>query len=284
MTISQQIFKNGVAVITGAGSGIGEGLARHAHELGMKVVLADIAAARIEAIAAEFRAAGGHALAVATDVSNPAALDHLATVTRDTFGDVQLLVNNAGIETLGYTWEIPAAAWEKTLEINIHGVVHGVRAFAPAMIASAKPCYIANLSSIGGLGMMPIQTSYIMSKHAVLAFSECLYLEMQLKKSLVQVSAVLPGPVATRIFTDADGGGDPLVAHHREMMRGMLEQMGITPQEAAVRIFEQIAGGSFWVSTHPEMTQQAAQARALHLSGLELPQISAQASALLKAD
>jgi hypothetical protein len=67
-------------------------------------------------------------------------------------------------------------------------------------------------------------------------------------------------------------------------MRGMLEQMGITPQEAAVRIFEQIAGGSFWVSTHPEMTQQAAQARALHLSGLELPQISAQASALLKAD
>lgn len=272
MSNAQDIFKGGVAVITGAGSGIGEGLARYAAGLGMKVVLADISEQRIEALAAELRAAGTEALPVVTDVSDPSALDRLADKTYATFGEVQLLVNNAGIETLGYIWEISAAVWEKTLDINIHGVVHGVRAFAPRMIESGKQCFIANLSSIGGLGMMPIQTSYIMSKHAVLSFSECLYLEMQLKKANVQVSAILPGPVATRIFVDAKGvEQDPMIAHHREAMRQFLEAHGITPVEAAKRIFSQIAAGEFWVSTHPEITRMMADGRVNHLTQLSKP-------------
>jgi NAD(P)-dependent dehydrogenase (short-subunit alcohol dehydrogenase family) len=283
MSLEKEIFSGGVAVITGAGSGIGEGLARYAASLGMKVVLADIATARIEALAAEFNAAGGEALAVTTDVSDPSALDRLAEKTHATYGDVRMLINNAGIETLGYIWEIPAEIWEKTLNINIHGAIHGVRAFAPRMIASDTQCFIANVSSIGGLGMMPIQTSYILSKHAMLSFSECLHLEMQLKKARVQVSAILPGPVATRIFTDSKGVADPLVTHHREVMRGMLEQMGITPLEAAQRIFKQLAAGEFWVSTHPEITQSMAQARADHLSGLTTPAMNAETLALLQA-
>ena len=283
MNNAQEIFKGGVAVITGAGSGIGEGIARYAAELGMKVVLADIAEQSIEALAAELRAAGAEALPVVTDVSDPAALDRLAEKTYAAFGDVQLLVNNAGIETLGYVWEIPAALWEKTLDINIHGVVQGVRAFAPRMIASGKQCYIANLSSIGGLGIMPIQTSYIMSKHAILSFSECLHLEMQLKKTNVQVSAVLPGPVATRIFTDAKGSEqDPMIAHHRETMRQSLEAYGITPLEAAKRILPQIAAGEFWVSTHPEITRDMANGRANHLSGLTTPALGEHILSLLR--
>jgi len=276
MSKAKAVFEGGVAVITGAGSGIGEGLARHAAALGMKVVLADIASGRIEALAKELRAQGGDALPVTTDVSDPAALDRLAQAVAATYGDVRLLVNNAGIETLGFTWEIPAAMWEKTLNINIHGAIHGVRAFAPRMLAGGKPAYIANVASIGALGMMPVQTSYILSKHAILSFSESLYLEMQLKKAPIQVSAVLPGPVATRIFQDSETVPDPVVAHHREVMRGMLEKVGITPLEAAQRIFEQIAAGQFWVSTHPDITAHMAQNRADHLSGLKTPELAAE--------
>lgn len=283
MSKAREVFASGTAVVTGAGSGIGEGLARQAAAAGMNVVIADIAQARIEALAKELTAQGVEVLPVVTDVADPAALDRLAERAYETFGDVRLLINNAGIETLGFSWEIPAAVWEKTLHINIHGVIHGVRAFAPRMLASGKPAWIANVASIGALGMMPVQTSYILSKHAVLAFSECLYLEMQLKKAPIHVSAVLPGPVATRIFQDSEAAADPVVRHHRDVMRGMLEQMGITPLEAGARILEQIALGAFWVSTHPEITTGMAQARADHLSGLKTPALAAEAAALMEA-
>ncbi|MAL94906.1 MAG: short-chain dehydrogenase [Haliea sp.] len=273
MTQGMDVFKGGVAVITGAGSGIGEGLARLAAKQGMRVVLADVAMERAESVAEEIRAAGAEALAVHTDVSEPEALDRLAAVTHETFGDVTLLVNNAGIETLGFCWELPAAVWEKTLNINIHGAIHGVRAFAPRMLEAGKRAWIANTTSIGGLGMMPIQTSYVLSKHAILSFSECLYLEMQVKKAPIQVSAILPGPVATRIFEDSKTGEDPVNAHHREIMRNMLKADGISGYEAAERILPQLADGKFWVSTHPEITAEFAANRAQHLSSQADPML-----------
>ncbi|MFU8765949.1 MAG: SDR family NAD(P)-dependent oxidoreductase [Haliea sp.] len=265
------VFKGGVAVITGAGSGIGEGLARLAAQQSMRVVLADVALDRAEAVAEDIRAAGAEALAVHTDVSEPEALDRLAAITHETYGDVTLLVNNAGIETLGFVWELPAALWEKTLNINIHGAIHGVRAFVPRMLDSGKRAWIANTSSIGGLGIMPIQASYVLSKHAILSFSECLYLEMQVKKAPIHVSAILPGPVATRIFDDSTTGADPVNARHREIMRSMLKSEGIGGYAAAELILPQIAAGKFWVSTHPETTQEFANNRARHLSALADP-------------
>lgn len=267
------VFRGGVAVITGAGSGIGEGLARLAAQQGMRVVLADVALDRAEQVAEDIRAGGAEALAVHTDVAEPEALDRLAAVTHETFGDVTLLVNNAGIETLGYVWELPAALWEKTLNINIHGAIHGVRAFVPRMLEAGKRAWIANTSSIGGLGIMPIQTSYVLSKHAILSFSECLYLEMQVKKAPIHVSAILPGPVATRIFEDSATGEDPVNARHQQIMRTMLKSDGITGFEAAERILPQIAAGRFWVSTHPETTREFAHNRARHLSELSNPSL-----------
>lgn len=273
MTQGMEVFKGGVAVITGAGSGIGEGLARLAAQQGMRVVLADVAMERAEKVVEDIRAGGAEALAVHTDVSEPEALDRLAAITHETFGDVTLLVNNAGIETLGFCWELPAAVWEKTLNINIHGAIHGVRAFAPRMLEAGKRAWIANTTSIGGLGMMPIQTSYVLSKHAILSFSECLYLEMQVKKAPIQVSAILPGPVATRIFEDSKTGEDPVNAHHREIMRNMLKADGISGYEAAERILPQLAAGKFWVSTHPEITAEFAANRARHLSSQSDPML-----------
>lgn len=278
-----EAFSDGTAVITGAGSGIGEGIARHAASLGMQVVLADIAIERAEVVAGEIRAAGGSAIAVHTDVRDPLALDALADRAYAEFGDVRLLVNNAGIETLGFVWELSVERWEQTLGVNIHGVIHGVRAFAPRMLKSSHQAYIANVSSIGGLGMMPVQTPYILSKHAVLSFTECLHLEMQLQARPVSVSVVLPGPVATRIFEDANGADDPgLISGHREVMRDMLASQGMTPLEAGRVILEGIAAREFWVSTHPDITAGMAQARAHHLAGLTVPAMNEQMREILK--
>lgn len=261
----------GLAVITGAGSGIGEGLARVAAGAGMRVVVADIALDRAQQVAQSIRDSGGEAHPMPVDVSSAASIDDLAEAVHERFGDVALLINNAGVETLGYSWELSAEQWDRTLNINIHGAVHGVRAFAPRMIASGQPGWIANTASIGGLGMMPIQTSYILSKHAIISYSECLFLEMQLAQAPIAVSAILPGPVATRIFSDGSTARDPGSEAHRNMMNAMLEADGISGYEAAQRILPQIAAGEFWVSTHPDVTRQMAGGRAHHLSTLSKP-------------
>ena len=213
MSQDRTVFEGGVAVITGAGAGLGEGLARRAADLGMKLVLADIAQDRVDALAEALRAGGTEVLALAVDVSKAEALDELAAKTHARFGDVRLLINNAGVETIGNSWELTAAQWDRTLDINIHGVVHGVRAFAPRMLQAGEPAYIANLASVGAFGQMPLQTAYMVTKHAVQAFSECLYLEMQLQDKPIHVSSIIPGMVKTRIFDDAvPSGEDPTIS------------------------------------------------------------------------
>ncbi|WP_213004089.1 SDR family NAD(P)-dependent oxidoreductase [Parahaliea maris] len=271
MSNSLEQLAGGVAVITGAGSGIGEGLARVAAEAGMRVVVADIALERAEQVAQSICEGGGEAHPLRVDVSSAGSIDALAAAVHERFGDVTLLIDNAGVETLGYSWELSAEQWDRTLNINIHGAIHGVRAFAPRMIACGKPAWIANTASIGGLGMMPIQTSYILSKHALISYSECLFLEMQLAGAPIAVSAILPGPVATRIFSDGSTTTDSGSEAHRSMMNAMLEADGISGYEAARRILPQIAAGEFWVSTHPEITRQMATGRAQHLSTLSKP-------------
>ena len=272
-------LKGGVAVITGAASGIGEALARHAvQQLNMKVVLADISEQALNRVATDLTAVGGDVLPIVTDVSNPADMDKLADKTFSHYGSVKLLVNNAGIEMLGFSWEIAADQWEKILNVNIHGVVHGVRAFLPKMIESGEPCIVANMSSLAGVSIAPIQASYVMSKHAVLAFSECLHLELAIKQAKVQVSAVLPGPVKTKIFETVDEAVEPAVAAHRQQMIELLDQNGMSAEEAAETIFRQLRGGQFWVSTHPEITQAMARQRADSLSNLSTPFIDIESS------
>jgi short-subunit dehydrogenase len=265
------MFTDGVAVITGAGSGIGEALARTAAASGMTVVLADIDASRIDRVSAEINNAGGLALAIPTDVADPAALDRLAARTHEAFGDVRLLVNNAGVETVGLIWDIPAELWERMFKINVLGVVNGVRAFAPRMLECGRPAHIANVASVGGLSIFPVETAYISSKHAVLSFTEGLYLEMLMQQKPIHVSAVMPGPVATGIFDDARGAGSAQ-DHHRSAMKDMLAE-GMQPMEAARIILAGIAQGDFWVSTHPDLTLRTARMRADYLSTLALPDL-----------
>jgi len=283
MKQAAEIFAGRTAVITGAGSGIGEGLARVAARIGMKVVLADIAIDRASAVAADIEAQGGKALAVKTDVTSIADLEALADTAYGTFGDVALAINNAGIETIGYSWDLPDATWDKAIDINIRGVVHGSRIFARRMIAAGTKGYIANVASIGALGMMPTQAPYMMSKHAALSFTECLFLEMDLAKVPIHVSAVVPAQVKTRIFDDAPTStGSGMANRQRARMQEMLTSMGLTPVEAGEIILAGIASGSFWVSTHPDITAYMARARADYLGSLATPVLADQARALVE--
>lgn len=282
MAIDREKFEGGVAVITGAGAGIGSGLARRAGELGMTVVVTDINGANAEKVAAEIRAKGGKAEAMVVDVSKPAELDRLAEEVFARHGSVRLLVNNAGIETLGFAWEIPAERWEATLNINLHGVIHGVRAFMPKIIASGQEAWIANLASIGSFGMMPTQSAYMVTKHAVQSFSECLFLEMELANLPIHVCSIIPGMMKTSIFNPEAGKGEPeSAARYRKAMHDMMAAYGMDLDEGCKFILEQVAEGKFWCSSQPEMTEAMVADRIEYLRNQANPSLSAQARAAL---
>jgi NAD(P)-dependent dehydrogenase (short-subunit alcohol dehydrogenase family) len=251
----EQAFKGGIAVITGAGSGIGAGLARHAARLGMTVVVADILRARAENVAHEIKNAGGKAHAYVVDARDADAVVAMAAWVYKELGDVRLLFNNAGIEILGFTWELTPAQWKGAMDILLNSVYNGIHAFVPRMIESTKRgkrVGIVNTSSLGGVCIAPLMSPYMTAKHAVLALTECLALEMQLTKTPIDVSVILPGPVATNIFNDAvvaTGANAAWAEKHRVEMGAFNTAAGKQPDEVAPFIFEQVANGAFWVST-----------------------------------
>lgn len=261
-----ELFAGRTAVITGASSGIGAGLARHAAGLGMKLVLADIAAERLTEFAAELSADGTEVEAVVTDVADPASVEALAERAYARFGTVDLLVNNAGIMAMGYSWEIPAERWDAMLRVNIGGYVNGVRAFVPRMLERGERgerSWVVNVSSIGGLLPSPLMAPYSATKFAVLALTESLHHEMLMKGAPVQVSVVTPGSVKSEIFRAARPGEDaaPEIAGFADHLQAMADEHGITPEEHAARVFEMVAEGKFWAIPQPEQLFPALQPR-----------------------
>lgn len=264
----------GTAVVTGAGSGIGAAIARHAAATGMNVVLADISVERLEQVAGELAARdlgtpGRAVLAVPTDVTDPDQVEALADAAYAEFGAVELLVNNAGLESVGPTWDIPAAQWRRVLEVNVDGVFHGIRSFVPRMGADPRASRVVNTSSVGGVGIMPRMAAYTASKHAVQALTECLYLECAQDFPQVRVSVFAPGHVATNIFEDAEPA--PGAAEEMARWRGAVREQGITAEEAARLLFDGIARDEFWILTHPEAFARLAGARARTLGGALRP-------------
>lgn len=278
MATQHEAFGGGVAVITGAGAGIGEGLAVHAAvELGMSVALADIDEAALKHVHSRIEANGGRAISVPTDVRNPEALQRLAERTATELGPVRLLVNNAGVEQFGYLWDVPVDNWRRIVDINISGVFYGIKAFLPRMIAAGEPANVLNLSSIGGVSAAPRQAPYIMTKHAVLGLTESLHLEMQLEAPHIRVSAVLPGAVASRIFYEAGGvdDGDTNAADtERAAMLDILPN-AMDAATAADTIFEQAANGEFYIVTQPDLCLGVMRRRADQLAKRRAPQLRA---------
>ncbi|MGE2713119.1 SDR family NAD(P)-dependent oxidoreductase [Mycolicibacterium litorale] len=273
---ARETFAGGVAVITGAGAGIGAGLARHAARLGMTVVLADIDAGAIAALRDELSERGAHAVDILCDVRDPAAVEELAHRTRADVGPVRLLVNNAGVEQFGYLWDTPVANWQRVVDINVSGVFHGIRAFLPSMIEDGTPAWVWNLSSIGGVAVVPLQAPYIMSKHAVLALTECLALEVQLAgHDHIHVQAVLPGAVTSNIFESAGGvtDGDVDAAESQRLAMLDIKAAAMDPLAAAEVVFEQAAQGRFYLLTQPEYVGNAMAERAEVLTSQRAPML-----------
>lgn len=243
-------YTNKVAVITGAASGIGSGLARAALARGMRVVLADIDEASLQAFAATLN---GTVSTCVVDVRDPASVEALAEHAYSVFEQVDLLFNNAGVLIGGKSWDIPADKWAWQLQVNVLGVVHGIASFVPRMIAAGRPARVINTGSMASFIAAPYMGPYTASKFAVLAISETLALELQSEQAPVSVSVLCPGPVQTAIFRETvtmqdDTTSDKTVG----MMRDITVNQGISPDELAARTFAGIDEGQFWIIPQPD--------------------------------
>jgi len=267
-------FRDGVAVITGAGAGIGAGLARAAAQQGMIVVVSDVSKERAESVAQSIAQAGGRAHPFVTDVRDKNAVADLAVKVYDQFGGVRLLINNAGIGTYGFTWDLDPAKWDNAMNINVNGIFYGIHAFVPRMIKADKRAAVVNLSSLGALTALPLAAPYIVSKHAVLALTECLYLEMQLVKAPIDVSVVVPSRILTPFYSDVVvGDGSALTAKYRDMMHESAKLEGMDPDEAGRVMFPQIMAGDFWISTDFQMTKDIAAVRGEFIRSQARPEL-----------
>ena len=191
-----------VCVITGAGSGIGRALAVELVGRGDAVVVADIDAAAAERVAGELTAAGrGTAYARTLDVTDRAAVADLAKEVRAEHGRIDIWFNNAGIGVGGFAEELTAEHWDRTLAVNLHGVVHGVEAVYPIMLEQGHG-HIVNTASLAGLIPAPMMTPYTATKHAVVGLSTSLRVEAA--PHGVRVTAVCPGFVDTPILDNVN--------------------------------------------------------------------------------
>jgi len=212
-------FNDKVAVVTGAASGIGRGMAEVFTNAGMKVVLADVDEARLNTTVNALNDAGASVLGVATDVSRPDQVKALAEKTLDAFGAVHVLCNNAGVGYGGQnTWEIPSEAWQWVIGVNLMGAIHGIQTFLPIMLDQEEEGHIVNTASIAGLVANGINIPYGVSKHAVVALTESLHLELMMRDANIKVSLLCPGIVNTDIMESSLRNRPPEVPPPPETM------------------------------------------------------------------
>jgi NAD(P)-dependent dehydrogenase (short-subunit alcohol dehydrogenase family) len=254
-------FKDKVAVITGAASGIGRALAERCVEEGMKVALADVEVEALTKSEASLKAAGATVLAVRTDISQARDVEALAHKTLEVFGAVHLLCNNAGVAgTAAPLWELTHADWEWVMGVNLWGVIHGLRVFVPIMLAQDMDCHIVNTASMAGLISTPGLAPYKVTKHGVVTLSETLYHELTERGAKVKVSVLCPGIVNTRIMESARNRPghlpttelfDPASKAGWEALRQMVPA-GMPPAQVADTVFEALRKEQFYIFTHPE--------------------------------
>ncbi|MCP4002883.1 MAG: SDR family NAD(P)-dependent oxidoreductase [bacterium] len=250
-----QDFRGKVAVVTGGASGIGFALARRFGREGMKIVLADIEDAALAGAIEKLESEGFEALGVRTDVSNADSLANLAEQTLQRFGGAHILCNNAGVLTAGLSWESPLSDYEWTFGVNIWGVIHGVRTFVPIMLEQDTECHVINTSSMAGVTTLPFTSIYHMSKHAVLAYSESLYHELNMREAKIGVSALCPEAIATAIGRSERNRPSKLsedgpVSTESKIVNQALKDTvdkGVKPEVIADRVLEAVRENRFYI-------------------------------------
>jgi NADP-dependent 3-hydroxy acid dehydrogenase YdfG len=240
-----------IAVVTGAGSGIGAALARALAAEGAELVLADVDAAGLEQTASAVRAEGRRTRVVPTDVSDADQVDALAATAFDEFGAVHLLFNNAGVHVGLLTWEATLADWRWVYGVNFWGVVNGIRAFVPRMLAGGEPGHVVNTASLAGLDVATSSAVYASSKFAVVALSECLERDLVHVGAPIGVSVLCPGHVQTQIGTSARNRSDRDDPDDRDLTGGLAERVakGLCPDAVAATTLAAIRDGRFYIET-----------------------------------
>lgn len=252
-----------VAVITGGASGIGYAIAQRAGAEGMTVALVDIEASALEDAAASLASRGVAVHAFEVDVSKRDAMIALADRVGAEVGDAWLLVNNAGVFVAAPFLESTPQEWEFVIGTNLWGVVHGLQAFLPGMVARDSG-HVVNTASLDGIVTVPYVASYIASKHAVSGLSESLFRELELAGSNVGVSVLCPGTIETNIVRSTRNwparlGPPPAVPP----ITGFPEfDQVMAPAQVADIVFEAIAARRFWIVTHAEQYASSIRARA----------------------
>jgi NAD(P)-dependent dehydrogenase (short-subunit alcohol dehydrogenase family) len=259
-------FERRVAVVTGAASGIGRGIARTAAREGMHVVMADIEALALEEAAASVRELGADVVPVPTDVTDVAAVEALAAAAYDRFGAVHLLCNNAGVFQAGVIWERTRADWEWVMGVNFWGVLNGIQAFVPRMIEGGAPGHVINTSSVAGITTVAYSGPYVVSKFACASLTECLAHDFRAQGLELGASCLVPGAVDTGIARSGrnraavSGAGEspseaqaPDHAFVEQALADLIAEKGREPDEAGEIVFGGIRAGQFWITTMDDL-------------------------------
>jgi NAD(P)-dependent dehydrogenase (short-subunit alcohol dehydrogenase family) len=190
-----------VAVVTGAASGLGRAVALQLAGRGMRVALADIEESPLDEAVAQVSALGVEVVGVPTDVRSGEQVDALAATALERFGQVDLVMNNAGVcHVPGPIWTFTVDDWRWILDVNLWGVAHGVRAFVPHLVAQGSG-HVVNTASMAGISDSPSLGVYSASKHGVVGLSEALAADLAIAAPGVKVTIVCPGGMQTNIFT-----------------------------------------------------------------------------------
>ncbi len=255
-------FAGRVAVVTGAGGGLGRELAACFAREGMKIALADVDAAALARTESELKAAGTAAIAVRCDVSSGADVEALAARTLDAFGAVHVVCNNAGIAPLGVVWENTVADWQWALGVNLWGVIHGVRVFTPILLRQDDEGHIVNTASVAGLIAPPGMGMYNVSKHAVVALSETLHHDLAARGAKVKCSVVCPAYFPSGI-AESERSRPAALREARSKtaedlarevkMRRAVQSGRLSAADIASRVLEAVRDERFYVLTHPRI-------------------------------
>jgi NAD(P)-dependent dehydrogenase (short-subunit alcohol dehydrogenase family) len=260
-------LKGKVAAVTGAASGLGRSMALAFAAEGMDVALADVDEKGLSSTQKEVEEKSVRALAMRVDVAKGAEMDGFAAKILQDFGAIHVVCNNAGVSTLGAAWENSVADWQWILGVNLWGVIHGVRAFAPRLIAQNEG-HIVNTASVSGLIAPPGSSGYNVTKHAVVALSETLHHDLRERGCAVGVSVLCPAYVPTGIVDSERNRPKDLppspktreTQARQAMLRKAVSSGKISADEVARAVVAAVKEERFYILTHPRI-KGAIQAR-----------------------